>query len=513
MSKGKIQKIMKKIEIMVFFLFLIIIISPNSTAINSSFSSNDKWKKTDILICTAFGEHWHKMICNDGAGGAFIVWQDNRNGNWDIYLQRISSSGTTLWADNGLVICNASKEQSHPKICSDGEGGVFITWYDFIVGPDYGPIYVQKVNTNGEIMWKHNGIAISDEAIFAMQPIICNDGEGGAFVVWRQGGSGIYNLYAQRINSTGHVQWNENGIMITNNTVGYTADQQIIYDNNKGAIIVWEDDRTGTSKIYAQRINSSGSLLWADNGLLICNASNNQLSPEICSDGEEGVIITWIDNRNDVVADIYTQLIDSDGHVLWGENGKVICNAANLQSYPHIVSDGAAGAIIAWEDNRIGTNWDIYAQRISSNGAELWQYNGILICNSDNNGDLYSHPYIDITSDEAGGAFIAWRDFRNGTNWDIYTQLISKNGILHWEDNGKAICTANNDQGSVVICSDGFGNAFIAWGDKRDDSYGDIYVAKMYIEPVEPLISSYNILIIIGLSFSIIIVIWKKRRN
>ncbi|MDI6807711.1 MAG: T9SS type A sorting domain-containing protein [Candidatus Eisenbacteria bacterium] len=35
-----------------------------------------------------------------------------------------------------------------------------------------------------------------------------------------------------------------------------------------------------------------------------------------------------------------------------------------LQYYPVMVEDGCGGAIIAWQDYRSGTNWDIYAQRV-----------------------------------------------------------------------------------------------------------------------------------------------------
>ena len=463
--------------------------------INFSVAGNNTWKTTNIVVCIAIREQIYKEICNDGAGGVFIVWQDNRAGNWDIYLQHISSDGTPLWAENGIIICNASKEQCHPEICSDGEGGVFITWYDFILGPSYGPIYVQKVDSNGGIMWKHNGIAITNESHTTHSPVICNDGDGGAFVVWRRRrGGGIHNLYAQRINSTGHIKWNDNGIMITNNTAGYTGHQRIIYDNNGGAIIAWRDDRTGRDKIYTQLINSSGSLQWAEDGVLVCNARKEQYSPETCSDGEGGVIITWIDIRDDLIdniwlkGDVYAQLVDSNGNLQWGENGTVICNEIHEQSYHQIVSDMAGGAIIFWEDNRTGTNWDIYAQKISSTGMVQWTYNGILICNAENNGDLYSQLYIKVCSNDAGGAFIARRDYRNGTNWDIYAQLISNNGIVQWENNGKAICT-------------------------RYDPQRDIYAAKIFIEPEEGLIGSYNIVIVfIGFFLVIIIVIWKRRR-
>ena len=56
-------------------------------------------------------------------------------------------------------------------------------------------------------------------------------------------------------------------------------------------------------------------------------------------------------------------------------NGTAICTVSGVsgwpitQSYPKICSDGANGSIISWEDNRNEFDFgDIYAQRILSNG-------------------------------------------------------------------------------------------------------------------------------------------------
>ena len=126
------------------------------------------------------------------------------------------------------------------------------------------------------------------------------------------------------------------------------------------------DYRSGTNyDIYAQRIGPGGAVQWTADGEAICTAANSQAYPTIESDGAGGAIITWQDDRS-FMYDIYAQRISANGAVQWPADGEAICTAADNQTYPTIESDGAGGAIITWMDLRSGTNLDIYAQRISS---------------------------------------------------------------------------------------------------------------------------------------------------
>ena len=52
----------------------------------------------------------------------------------------------------------------------------------------------------------------------------------------------------------------------------------------------------------------------------------------------------------------------------WTTNGTPVSTASDIQSNPFMVSDGNAGAIITWGDNRAMTNYDVYAQRINMSG-------------------------------------------------------------------------------------------------------------------------------------------------
>jgi len=178
------------------------------------------------------------------------------------------------------------------------------------------------------------------------------------------------DIYAQRINASGVVQWTANGVAISTPADDDQRDPTIVSDGAGGAIITWHDSRSGALNydIYAQRINASGVVQWTVNGVAISTAPGNQVYPTITSDGAGGAINTWSDGRSGTNADIYAQRINASGVVQWTANGVAISTAARDQLYPTITSDGAGGAIITWYDYRSGTNYDIYAQQVSANG-------------------------------------------------------------------------------------------------------------------------------------------------
>jgi len=244
---------------------------------------------------------------------------------------------------------------------------------------------------------------------------------------------------------------------------------QITSDGSGGAIITWEDWRSGqyNSHIYAQRVDSGGAVKWTADGLAICTAPNDQHNPQLISDGSGGAIITWMDDRNGADYNIYAQMVNSGGAVQWTANGVAICTASNDQDTLQITSDGLGGAIITWMDDR-SSNYDIYAQMVNSSGAVQWTADGVAICTASGN---QLEPQI--TSDGSGGAIITWSDQRSG-DYDIYAQRVNSTGAVQWTANGVAICTAPDDQGGSQLTSDGLAGAIIAWMDNRSGNY-DIY--------------------------------------
>jgi len=428
----------------------------------------------NVPLCTATGGQQDSAIVSDGAGGAIVIWSDCRGGggNIDIYAQRISADGTVQWTANGVALCTATGVERYPTGVSDGAGGAIVAWEDFRSDTSY-DIYAQRISAAGTVQWTANGVALCTATWEQRYPTIVADGAGGAVVTWFDQRNGNIDIFAQRVSAGGTVQWMANGVALCTDP-GNQAIPVMVADGAGGAIVAWGDFRSGDYDIYAQRISSGGSVQWPADGVALCSATNWQYSPTIVADGAGGAIVTWEDFRNGS-NDVYAQKVAAGGAVQWTANGVALCTAAGSQLSPTIVSDGAGGAIVTWQDGSSGTNFDIYAQRVSSGGAVQWTADGVALCTAA--GDQQS-PII--VSDGAGGAIVTWQDQRSGD--DIYAQRILAAGTVQWTTDGVALCTAIRTQSHPIIVSDGAGGAIVTWQDQRsgyDSNSDDIYAQRV----------------------------------
>ena len=398
---------------------------------------------------------WPRMQ-SDGYGGFFLVYdlynQYGYDFDPDLYTMRFDSNGAKLWPGDNVNISTIEEDMEPsidphtPDLCSDGGGGVFVTWRDSRLGAK--GIYIQRINATGTERWTLNGIRI----MLGFYPKICPDGVNGAIVASQYG----TDIYAQRINSTGDIQWIING----KNICTFSSDQfypEICSDGVGGAIIAWEDNRYGAphQSIYAQRINLNGDLQWDPNGIEIAQSSYYIEQLKIISDGSNGAIITWQDQRSGEW-DIYAQKVNSSGNILWGVNGTAICTADSYQQFQQMCNDGSGGAIISWEDNRAiydDNNLNIYAQRINSTGDIQWLTNGIPICKA-----FETQEKLSICPDNQGGAIITWDDYRD-QNHDVYAQRVAGDGTILWlSENG---IPTSNHPGDISLSKGSSGS--IAW--------------------------------------------------
>lgn len=422
-------------------------------------------------VCNFQGNQQDMQMVSDNSGGAILTWTDTRNGETkDIYAQRIDANGNLLWNADGIAICTAANEQLTPKIISDAVNGAIITWEDRRISND-GDIYAQRINGNGLVQWTINGVTVCNATGSQSTPQITVDGYNGAIIAWTDGRNGNpdANIYTQRINLVGNMQFTNNGFAVC--TAAYfQGSPQLVPDGNNGVIITWNDSRgnDGFADIYAQRISSTGFAYWSNNGVLICNANNNQYDSKIVADSTGGAIICWLDNRNGN-ANIYAQKISATGLNQWATNGVSVCSAPFLQGFQQIISDNTGGAYITWEDRRFGFGSDIYAQRINTTGLPLWTTDGIEVCTSS---PVQKEPQLCLNN--SGNLLITWQD--DYTN--IFAQAITPTGSVLWTTNGVPVCNAINNQSNPQIISSGQNEVIIAWDDNRSTVL-DIYASKL----------------------------------
>lgn len=428
------------------------------------------WTEDGAPICTDTLEQRYPQIAADGIGGAYMTWADHRPYP-DIFAQRVDHYGRRYWQLDGIGVCTASRGQYGPMITADGSGGAIIAWYD---DRDAGnkDVYAQKVDGNGNFLWTAQGVAVCTASGNQGGVAICSDGAGGCVIAWLDFRNGSYeDVYAQRLDPDGNPLWNPDGVAICTADLSQ-MEIDIAPDGNHGAVIVWEDYRSG-GNIYAQRIAADGTVKWAADGAGICTLPGNHYEPDIIYDELGGTIMTWQDYRTGSFYEIYAQRVDSLGNAIWTANGTPICIDPDWQGRQKLAPCGPGGAIIAWYDNR-GSAGDIYAQRIGPDGSVKWQSNGVPICAADG-----SAGYPCIIADGSMGAVIAWQDARSATTGnDIYAQRVDSNGVYLWTENGDSLCTAASSQINPRIAPDGTGGGIVVWEDNRELNY-DIYSMRI----------------------------------
>jgi hypothetical protein len=420
-----------------------------------------------VAVCAESGDQFYPQITSDGEGGAIITWENHGLAESDIHAQRVDNLGGWLWTAGGVPVCAAFGDQSSAQLASDGTGGAIITWEDYRSGnPD---IYAQRVDATGSVLWAYGGISICGTTGDEEAPQVVPDGAGGAIIAWRTADGGDSDLWLQRVDPSGDMLWPAPGVAVCT-TSGDWRDARLEADGTGGAIITWEDYRGDNSDIYAQRVDGSGAVLWTPGGEAICTASGFQYSPAIVSDGAGGAIIAW---ENGVTGnyDIYAQRVDGSGETLWTAEGVPICVVTGMQQFPELVSDGASGAIITWQDQRPMAS--VYAQRVDSEGTPLWTANGVAVC-----GNTSQQGRPAIVSDGAGGAIITWDAYP--PTRQVYAQRVDASGALLWTANGIPMCAGATENVGPQIASDDAGGAIIAWFDARSGTANpyDIYAAR-----------------------------------
>jgi hypothetical protein len=223
------------------------------------------------------------------------------------------------------------------------------------------------------------------------------------------------------VNAGGTALWNANGLLICD-AVNSQTGPRIEPDGANGALIAWIDKRNGVDyDVYAQRVSSTGTVQWTSNGVAVCSATNNQSAVDVKYIGSGGLLVAWKDSRASAEA-IYAQLVSLTGSVQMAANGVKLSNSVKSLN-PNIVADGLGGGIIAWEDSLSGT-WDITAQKINSAGVVQWTTGGVTVSNASGNQVNVSH-----VGDSNGGAIYAWEDYRNASNYEVYAQYMDASGM------------------------------------------------------------------------------------
>ena len=321
--------------------------------------------------------------------------------------------------------------------------------------------------------------------------------EDGVVSVWGDTKTSVWNLYAQKVDAAGNILWNNGQPMLIDENQGSFPNYiRTVKTNDNCVIIIWirffnPDDY----RVYAQKINSSGQLLWSANNELILaadfyphihlvandvggififyndiqgviglNLDSNaddlwfgNINPlwgnvslrDMKSDNNGGVIINYNDLSGD--ENLFAARVNSDREILWNE---IVTISLPSYYYPKIVAVGSSDFIIwwRWDGNIIGQHFDLAGNR-------YWGEEGIQI----NNQPVYEYADIGLFGDN-NSFFIAYViEAPPPSNDEIFKIMkYDLDGNALWEE---GTVLSNSSFGYVDLISISNQNYVISWKD------------------------------------------------
>ncbi|HOM30175.1 MAG TPA: hypothetical protein PLS81_12070 [Deltaproteobacteria bacterium] len=314
----------------------------------------------------------------------------------------VAPDAHAAWSDDPYVntLVTGIGTPCRPQVINSGSGFIVI-WRN-----DNAPlgIYAQRYNSQGDPTW---GEGVTITTWDAWQNEMVPDGQGGAVVEWTSDDG----IYAQRIDRDGNLQWGEDGVLVLEGE----EDGWIAPDGEGGAYIMSIDG-------HVQRVTADGRLAWEDPVFYPVLESEVWSAPKIASDGEGGAILVWIEGWGNNLA---VQRIDSDGNLLW--NGGLPVYLGEDAYCPRLVTASDGGAVVIWVST---DNSTIFAQKVGLDGEPLWNGGDGLVL--DASMGWINGAFIDLASDEEGGAFVTWYDWPDGMNGSGFAQHVDASGVKTW---------------------------------------------------------------------------------
>jgi hypothetical protein len=302
---------------------------------------------TPVRLTNLAGDRCDPVVAVAPDDVVYVAWQDNRRGNWDIYVSR-SSDGVT-W-QNAVCVTDSNDNQTRPAIAVDGANPprVYVAYEDDGAGNQN--ICVTSSTTS---FATKTTTQVTSHATNQTEPALAVGAGNVAYVVWTDARNGLTDIYGASSASWTNVAF-----------VTGSGDQHspalAVEPGTSVLHLVWCDDAVGGSDIlHAGSTGLPGSPLA---GTCIVDDTSNagQSAPAIIavrdSFDNTHVYVCWQDYRSagdTADSDLYFAEIRSGvagTNILVGDGG-----ANSDQSEPALGFDQHGEPVILWTDDAGGT--------------------------------------------------------------------------------------------------------------------------------------------------------------
>ncbi len=434
---------------------------------NRAESTNVNWdtRARSLSLARQDSVVQQEAIIAAGGGTIYVVWQELRADEGDIYAQQIDADGNRLWPVSIRINSDLGRaRQTAPAGSVDPNGNLWVTWVDSRNSDRH--IYVQQINPQGTKRWPNDipvglpATAPTATNIDQGSPAIALMADGSAVVTWHDNRRGDDDIYSQQVSPTGILQWPEDLRINTDGSQQAQTDPVVTTAANGELLVSWLDQRVGNGDIYVQRLSAGGTLVQKEQKVNSPTTFAAQ-KPAIHQSGNDSVI-AWIGTDGNV----YTQRLNAANQLLWAAPRPV--NQRNqpaaIDTSPALVQLADYSVVVAWQRDQADL---IVGQRVGTDGTLLWP------------GDLNlsgAHAALANSFMPPGLAhldgmlFVAWTDRRLDQNGDIFLQSFNTGGQLQWNTAAHisdAAGAVRQQQPTVTALHD---DTVLVWQDWRSET-------------------------------------------
>lgn len=221
-----------------------------------------------------------------------VSWEDDRDGNLEIYGKRSTDGGVSWGADVRLTNNSASSENPSMALSASL---VQLVWNDDRDGNN--EVYYKR-STDGGVTWGADTRLTNDPANGNLA-MLSTDGSG-THVVWYDERDGNREIYYLRSTDAG-LTWGAE-TRLTNDPA--LSSNPMIVLSGTMLHLFWHDERDGNREIYYNR-SLDGGLTW-DADTRLTNAAGNSGRPSVSVSGQV-LHLAWYDERDGNPEVYYTQ--------------------------------------------------------------------------------------------------------------------------------------------------------------------------------------------------------------
>jgi len=310
------------------------------------------------------------MVLHPG-GAVQIAWEENQNGNWDIYYAS-SNNGTKFSQAVQVNGDSASSNQIQPAMAIGSNGAIFLAWQDDRNGN--WDIYAARSGAAGSAFEPE--IKVNDETSGQqVTPVIGIDSQGGAHVAWASDSSGTWAIYSTRLERKVF----RHGLVVGSGLMFDLSNQlpSLAMGSGDSISIAWANAYIREPKYNA--------LLYLPVYAVSSDAGETFSDPRQVGEGYSHVSTrapeTGLAVGEGSIHVVLTTYSPRDGSLVWYYRsdsggtfraGVMVAQAAggDAMHTPQVAVDGNGHIHIVWAHQR-GNEWDVYYSRSTDGGANF----------------------------------------------------------------------------------------------------------------------------------------------